>query len=351
MDAPDFDAVLERDALQLAVRALAELAAGPARARRELQADLLDALTQRLGASGGLVAERLAPGSPRLRVAAAAGDAARRYGRDDDLPLETPSLAQALAQGGPACGPAGEGTPAQLALPLCARGERLGAILVERSAGEFPEREARALASFAAAAGELLLGFERAGQRARAEEDLARSQRHLRRSAALDGLTGLATRAASQAALEDAAARSHAAGLPLAVIAFDVDAAKSIAELAGAEGFDEAIALAARTLRDTVRPSDWCGRWGIDGFLVTLLACDAECAALVAERVRLRIEGAASHVTASGAEIALTVSAGVAALGLEREAGAQLGARALRALDEAKRAGRNRVCVARPARD
>jgi PleD family two-component response regulator len=66
--------------------------------------------------------------------------------------------------------------------------------------------------------------------------------------------------------------------------------------------------------------------------------------------VRLRIEGA-SHVARSGAEIALTLSAGVAANGLEREPGTQLLARALRALDEAKRAGRNRVCVSRPARD
>jgi diguanylate cyclase (GGDEF)-like protein len=350
MHVDDPAGTLERDALRLAVRALGELAAGPARAKRELLADLLAALCERLGASGGVVAERLGRGSAMLRVVAAAGDAAQHFARGDDLPREAPPRAEALAARAPARAPAGEEAPARLALPLHARGELLGALELERRAGEFTEREARALASFAAAGGELLLGFERAGLRARAAEDLARSQRQLRRSAALDGLTGLATRAASQQALEDAAARSHAAGLPLAVIAFDVDEAKSIAELVGAAGFDEAIAFAARTLRETLRPSDWSGRWGIDTFVVTLLACDADAAALVAERVRLRIEGA-SHVARSGAEIALTLSAGVAANGLEREPGAQLVARALRALDEAKRAGRNRVCVSRPARD
>jgi diguanylate cyclase (GGDEF)-like protein len=98
-----------------------------------------------------------------------------------------------------------------------------------------------------------------------------------------------------------------------------------------------------------VRPSDWSGRWGIDSFVIALLGCDADGAALVAERLRLRVEGAA-FATRIGAEIALTVSAGVASTGLAREESAVLVARAFRALDEAKRAGRNRVCVSRPAR-
>jgi diguanylate cyclase (GGDEF)-like protein len=351
MNAHDSAAEHERDALRLAARALGEFATGPARARHELFAELLGELCAQLGASAGIAAERVAParGTGGLRVLAVAGGAAGHCARGDELPRSRAALERALTTLAPAHEPADAEAAALLALPLCARGELLGAIALERSAGEFTASDGEALEPFAAACGELLLGYARAGLRARAEDDLVRAQRHLWRSAALDGLTGLANRVSSQRALEDAAARSHSAGLPLAVIALDIDDAKQLADRIGAAAFDEALARAARTLHETLRPADWRGRWGIDSFVVTLLGCDADAAAVVAERIRLRIEGA-SFAVWGGAEIALTVSAGVAGTGLAREAGAEITARALRALDEAKRAGRNRVCVSRPAR-
>ena len=341
---------LERDTLRLAVRALAELVAGPARAKHELFASLLGELCALAGASGALAAERAGrgPQAKRQRVIAAIGPPADRQAPGEELePSE--ALARAGATFAPACGRGGAEAAPVLAIPLHARGELIGSIALERASGEFTADEAAALAAFAEAAGEILLGYERAGLRARAEEDLVRSQRHLRRGAPLDGLTGLATRVATQRAVADAAERSQAAGLPLAVIAIDIDDAKALADRIGAERFDEAIADTARALRETVRPSDWTGRWGVDSFLVTLLACNAESAAIVAERIRLRIEGASAR-TWEGEELALTVSAGVASTGLAREEAPDLTARALRALEEAKRAGRNRVCVSRPAR-
>jgi diguanylate cyclase (GGDEF)-like protein len=350
MDGNDSAGALERDALRLAARALGELATGPTRPRHELLAELLAALCARLGANSGVAAER-APRSASgpLRVLVACGDAAEHWTRGDDLPRETPVLARALATLAPAWEAAIGERAALLALPLRACGEVLGALLLEKRTGALAGREAEALAGFAAACGDLLLGYERASLRARAEADLVRSQRHLLRSATLDGLTGLPNRAASQHALDDAALRAHAAGLPLALVTVDVDHAKALAEKLGPAAFDEAIAHTARLLHDTLRPADWSGRWGIDTFVATLLGCDAEAAALVAERIRLRIEGA-SFALRGAEEIALTVSAGVASTGLAREDGAQLSERALGALEEAKRAGRNRVCVSRPAR-
>ena len=350
MDVPAA-AALERDVLRLAVRSLGEFVAAPARSKQALFADWLAALCARLGADGGVAAEcdAKAPSVGPLRVFAACGDAAQRGACGDDLPRTAPVLAEALRTLAPAHAGAKDDTPARLAFPLWAGGEPLGAVLLEKRVGAFAEYAPAALAPLSTAGGELLLGYLQAGLRLRAESDLVRSQRHLRRGAALDGLTGLANRASSQRALEDAAARSHAAGLPLAVVVFDVDEAKQLADRLGGIAFDEAIALTARALHDSLRPSDWSGRWGIDAFVVALLGCDAESAAVVAERVRLRLEGSSLPLR-SEAEVALTVSAGVAGTGLSRESGAQIAARALRALDEAKRAGRNRVCVSRPAR-
>ena len=351
MDANDAASSQGRAVLALAVRALGEFATGPARAKHDLFAELLGALCEQLGASGGVAAERVArtQSSAGLRVLAACGDTAQRCARGDEFSRTAPAVSAAFEALAPVRAPASADAPAQLVLPLAARGEVLGAIALERGGGEFAAHEAQALAPLTLAAGELLLGYERAGLRARAQEDLVRSQRHLRRSAALDGLTGLANRAATQQALENAVSRSRAAGAPLAVIVFDVDHAKALADEAGAAAFDEAIARTARALHEALRPSDWSGRWGIDSFVLILLGCDTDAAAVVAERIRLRVEGA-SFTARSGAEIALTVSAGVADTGLAREDGSDLAARALRALDEAKRAGRNRVCVSRPAR-
>jgi diguanylate cyclase (GGDEF)-like protein len=321
------------------------------RPAHELFHELLVELCARADASSGLAAARVAParGAGVPRILASCGEAAARGKRDDEVDSGRAAIARALATREPAREDASAELPALLALPLCARGELLGVIALERSAGGFTEGEVAALAALQAACGELLLGYERAAVRARAEEDLVRALRHLQRSAALDGLTGLASRAATQRALADAALRSNAAGIPLAVIAFDVDEAKRLADAVGAHAFDEAIAHTARTLQGTLRPTDWCGRWGIDVFVVALLGCDAESAAVVAERVRLRIEGA-GFVTRGGAELVVTVSAGIASTGLVPEDGVSLAARAMRALEEAKRAGRNRVCASRPAR-
>lgn len=342
---------LERDALRIAARALGELATGPARPQREVIAEVLAQLCARLGAGGALAAERISPARTHaaLRVLALHGAPREELALGAELPMSSAALRSALEARRPQQSPAGAEPHAVLALPLLARGELLGVIALERAGADFAPGVAEALAPFAEALGELLLGYERAALRVRAQEDLVRAQKHLRRSAALDGLTGLASKAATLRALEDAAARSHRAGLPLALIAVDVDHAKPLADRLGAAGFDEVLARTARTLHDTVRPHDWTGRWGIDSFVIALLGCEAEAAAVVAERIRLRVEGT-THTVRGGAEAALTISAGVASTGLLREESGELVARSFRALEEAKRAGRNRVCVLRPAR-
>ncbi|MBM4383675.1 MAG: GGDEF domain-containing protein [Deltaproteobacteria bacterium] len=323
---------LERDALRVAVRALGELAAGPARAKHEAVGSVLEEVVALAQCSGGVVAERVptARGGGALRVLAACGGASELQVRGEELARE-PAL-----DGG-------------IVLALEALGESLGEIVLLAPAGADAPSLRAALEPFAEACAVLLLGYERAAIRARAEDDLVRSQRHLRRGAQLDGLTGLATRAASQRALEDAVTRSHSAGLPLALILVDVDHAKLLAGRVGPAAFDEALARVARMVHDTVRPADWTGRWGVDAFVVALLGCHAEAASVVAERIRLRVEGASFPVW-GGSEVTLSVSAGVASTGPLLEASEVLVARALRATEEAKSAGRNRVCVSRPAR-
>lgn len=347
-------------ALRLAVAVLSEFALGPMRSKPALCESALRELAALADCELALVAELPGRGAGALRLVASAQSATGGLlvpARGEEIGNELSVIAEALRSRVPAytneaesaAFAGGASIARALALPLLAQGELLGVVLAAGRARAWDEEAARALAPVADALAHLLLGFRRAAARARAEEDLVRSLRHLKRGAALDGLTGLPSRAATANAIEDSARRAGAAGLPLAVLVLDLDHAKELAGRIGPAGFDEVLKQAARMLHEALRPTDWTGRWGVDAFAVALLGCDLELAAMVAERIRLRVEGASLAVWGSP-DVSVTLSAGVASSELAPEAGPALAARAMRALEEAKRAGRNRVCVSRPAR-
>ncbi len=362
MPQPNEPGALERAALRLALRALGEFVSAPVRSKPALFESLLAELLALAGCESAFAAERVvsAGGASALRVIAAVATAARAGSapaRGIDLQGDLGVIADALRSATAAFTNAPTDAPFPnapalanaLALPLVTQSGVGGVLALENRAAGWDDAMAQAFRAIGEAGGDLLLGFQRAAARARAEEDLFRSQQHLRRAATLDGLTGLANRASTLRALDDAATRSHAAGLPVAVLFADLDHAKRLSDRVGGPGFDEVLKRAARVLRETLRPTDWLGRWGVDAFVALLLGCDADLGAMVAERIRLRIEGATFPVW-GGADVLLTASAGVASSQLAAEDGAALAARAAGAAEEAKRAGRNRVCVSRPAR-
>jgi diguanylate cyclase (GGDEF)-like protein len=354
------DGSLAAAAQALALRALGEFALGPTRSKPALFESVLGELAALAGCGLALVAELPARGLGGLRVAARVQSAVAGLplpARGAEIASEAGVIGEALCSRAPVFSNASESClfaggaelAGTLAMPLVAQGELLGALLLADRAGGWDDECAQTLEPIAGALAHLALGFRRAAARARAEEDLLRSLRHLKRGAALDGLTGLAGRASTLGAIEEAARRTGAAGLPLALVVLDLDHAKQLSGRIGAASFDEVLKGVARTLHEALRPTDWTGRWGDDAFAVALLGCDLELAAMVAERVRLRVEGASFAIWGSTG-VSVTLSAGVASSELAPEEGAALAARAMRALEEAKRAGRNRVSVSRPAR-
>ena len=358
-DPGERDPSLDLSAQSLAFEALAEFAAAPVRSKPAHFASLLEALNRLTGCGIAVAFERASNAGGALRIVACASEtthAARGATRGADarasgvleLALQS-GRAEFTNERSPA--PYGQAPPLAnaLALPLRAREITAGAILLAERAGGWSAASAAALERFALGAGALLLGFQRAAVRARAEEDLFRSQLHLRRSAPLDGLTGLPNEAGLADLIGDALARATAVALPLAVVTLDIDQSKALADRIGAESFAEVVRRTARTLRETLRPTDLLGRSGEDSFVALLLGCDADLGAMVAERLRLRVEGA-SYPTWEGTDVTLTLSAGVASNAMEGEDAAALIARTAQLAGEAKRAGRNRVCVERPAR-
>lgn len=158
--------------------------------------------------------------------------------------------------------------------------------------------------------------------------------------ASTDSLTGLATRRN----LEEQVATIERNRVPYAVAFGDLDHFKQLNDVHGHETGDRALRLFARTLRDSIRPTDIAGRWGGEEFVIVLPHTTASEAVGVLERIRESL----ALTLATGSTPAFTVSFGVGDFEDADTFGDRVGS-ADQALLAAKRAGRNRVVVASAA--
>jgi diguanylate cyclase (GGDEF)-like protein len=154
--------------------------------------------------------------------------------------------------------------------------------------------------------------------------------------AATDALTGLDNRRSFENKVADLLAR----GVPLSLAFGDLDHFKLLNDTYGHDAGDRALRAFARTLRQSLRPSDHAARWGGEEFVVVFPETTRDQASLVLDRVR----GELARVVAAGGIPAFTVSFGVSD-GFDGDDLETLVAAADRALLQAKDAGRDRVVV------
>jgi len=216
-----------------------------------------------------------------------------------------------------------EGEGERLILPLTASGRRFG--ILELVGDSFSKEQRMNAASLAAHA---VVALEN-----------ARLHGLVERQALVDGLTGLANRRAANEALHAEAARAERLETPLAVVLADLDGFKDVNDEHGHAVGDAVLRVFAEVLRETLRESDVAGRWGGEEFLLLLPGADADGAAQLAERVRVRL--AARSIPGSPG-LHVTASFGVAEYAGETNT-EQLLAAADGALYRAKRAGKDRV--------
>ena len=168
---------------------------------------------------------------------------------------------------------------------------------------------------------------------------------HTRRLASTDGLTDLYNHRTFQERLAQEVDRANRYERPLSVVMIDVDNFKIYNDTYGHPQGDMVLRELARLLRETSRTSDIVARYGGEEFAIILPETDRVSAQKIGHRLRERVE---LHPFPGEERLprgALTISVGVAihTLAGTREVLLQS---ADAALYKAKRAGRNRVCVA-----
>jgi diguanylate cyclase (GGDEF)-like protein len=183
---------------------------------------------------------------------------------------------------------------------------------------------------------------------------LQRSLRHGQLVAAsrIDSKTGLLNAGTWEREAGAEVARAVRTRTPLALALVDIDHFKAVNDAYGHLAGDKALNAIARTFRIFLREYDLVGRFGGEEFAVLLPHTKAVDAYGIAERIREHLAHTPLDVADSPGQepVRVTVSMGVAALGSNwsTRTGSQLTdllAAADRALYQAKRAGRNQVCV------
>lgn len=159
-----------------------------------------------------------------------------------------------------------------------------------------------------------------------------------------DPLTGILNRRyfLSQSAAELSRVRRY--GFPLSVLMLDIDHFKSVNDTYGHSVGDQVIRTIAATCRSTLRLPDILARYGGEEFVITMPQTAEPEASRVAERLRQMLEEAV--IEHKEGKLSVTVSIGMAQWISSDGSIEDTIDRADKALYEAKRSGRNKVCIA-----
>jgi diguanylate cyclase (GGDEF)-like protein len=224
---------------------------------------------------------------------------------------------------------------ALLSVPLRSKGRVLGVMNLNRPrVDSFTRQEVRLAEAIAAQAALSIAG--------------ARLYQETLELSFTDALTGVPNRRQLSQRLEQEFSRSVRFGDPLSLLMVDLDHFKQINDVHGHAVGDGVLRGIALLLRRNVRKVDIVARYGGEEFCVVLPRVAKAEAMEVAEKLRRSVAAAALPGPEGGTPLHVTISVGVATLGIDADDAASLLEKADAALYEAKRLGRDRVAMATP---
>lgn len=162
-------------------------------------------------------------------------------------------------------------------------------------------------------------------------------------------MTNLFNRRSLEATLEQKITETKKTDSAISVLMLDIDNFKKINDTYGHATGDEVLKTFADILKTNCRETDFCCRYGGEEFTIILPAADSEEAQIVAERIRQTIEK--TTINYNNKNVKITTSIGVATkkstdiLATAPNEMQNLITTADNHLYEAKRQGRNQVCI------
>lgn len=182
--------------------------------------------------------------------------------------------------------------------------------------------------------------------------DMERKQSDLARQTVTDALTGAFNRKHFDAQMARAFDEATSNGTPVSVLFVDADKFKSVNDTLGHQAGDAVLIEVSRRVRATIGDSGTVCRYGGEEFAIILPGTGVEAARGAAEAVRSALESEPIDISSlklSTSEVRQTVSVGVSCRVPGSTAFDSAGS-LVHAADEAvyaaKKAGRNKVCVA-----
>jgi diguanylate cyclase (GGDEF)-like protein len=155
-----------------------------------------------------------------------------------------------------------------------------------------------------------------------------------------DPLTGIGNRSHIEVKIRSAIQEFQAGKGPFGLLFIDIDHFKDFNDSYGHLIGDRILRAVANTLRQNLRASDSCGRWGGEEFIAVVNYLDLAGLRTVAEKLRKAV--CEMKINEKGAELGVTVSIGAALVG-RGDTFQSLVERADKLMYESKRLGRNRV--------
>jgi diguanylate cyclase (GGDEF)-like protein len=179
-------------------------------------------------------------------------------------------------------------------------------------------------------------------------EEVQKGNDILRRTSAIDGLTGLANRQSFDECMDREWRRAMREHRPISLIMLDIDHFKLFNDNYGHQGGDDCLKKVAAVIAGSAkRPADLAARYGGEEFMVVLPDTDVRGATEIAEKLRIEVEILGVPHAFSATASVVTVSIGVASLvpGQNMDSSELIKLVDTR-LYAAKHDGRNRVKVA-----